>query len=324
MEEIRNFLPVSQASLFEGVAPSIKNAENNYLIPLIGEQLYQYLDNHYHYTIEHQFEGSGLDEITYGLIEKIQCAVIHLAYWTGFDILNAHITDSGFKRIENESVKGLYKYQEDNLKSYLRTTGFNQLDLVLEFLENHIDSFEDYKYSDNYTRFKAMLVSTTEQFNEVVFINRSRLTFLRVKTHLKYIEESLIRSIIGEVLLKKIKDELLNDSPAERIFNLLPLIRKPLIFLATALLLEESGADLSDNGLYFQSSKVVGMNSTEYSPANENRIKILVTRYRESGNGYLDQLRVFLTDNQAMYPEVNPSTGKLFRRDNTNKKTFWQ
>ena len=40
MEEIRVYLPVSQAASFESVAPHIHNAERDYLIPVIGMAMY--------------------------------------------------------------------------------------------------------------------------------------------------------------------------------------------------------------------------------------------------------------------------------------------
>ena len=41
---------------------------------------------------------------TASLLRLVQSAVIHIAYWIGFDLLNAHISDCGFKRTESTSV----------------------------------------------------------------------------------------------------------------------------------------------------------------------------------------------------------------------------
>ena len=324
MEEIRVYLPVSQAASFESVAPHIHNVERDYLIPVIGKELYDKLNDFYKSESGADSGRSEVDELTLELLRLAQSAVVHLAYWIGFDLLNSHITDGGFKRIETDSVKGLYKYQEDNLKSYFRTNGFNQLDTMLQFLEEHIDEFDEWGESESYTLFKSMFISTTEQFNSIVFINSSRLTFLRMKPHLQFIEDTEIAPLLGEVILSKVKDELVKVSPEPRVVKLLPYIRKPLAYLASALLMEESGADLKDNGLYFNSSRAVGMNSTEKQPSSDNRIAILVMRNRNYGNAYLDQLRTYLEKNSDQWPEAVITSGKVFRRDNTGKKTFWQ
>lgn len=323
MEEIREFIPISKAAEFDSLAPHIRIAEQDFLIPLIGRELYNYMVSMYDGK---DGSGSGVTDnsLISELLKLMQSSVIHLAYWIGFDVLNSHVSDGGFKRIESDTVKGLYRYQEDNLKNYLKSCGFNQLDHVLEFLESNIAEFEDYRQSANCSQFRSMIIQTTDQFNRIVFINSSRLTFLRMKAHLSYIEETSIRSTLGELVYLSIKGEIGKDVPSTRVKNILPYIQKPLAFLASALLMEESGADLTDNGLYFASTKVGNVNTGEWLPTNEKRIGILVARNRSIGEAYLDQLRTYLEQNHEIWPEATVTTGKLFRRDNTGKKTFWQ
>jgi hypothetical protein len=322
MEEIRGYLSVSHAAGFDSLAPHIVNAERDFLIPVIGIELYEQLE--IFYNREYPTYENTADQLTRELLELVQSAVVHLAYWIGFDLLNSHVTDGGFRRIESESVKGLYKYQEDRLKNYFRTTGFNRLDSVLQFLETNLDTFEAYSGSEEYTTFKSMFISTTNQFDEIVFIGKSRLTFLRMKGHLQYIEDTEIRKILGDQIYEAIKTEMIKESPELKVTEILPYIRKPLAYLASAMLMEESGADLTEKGLYFSANKSVNLNNTEHSPSSSDRIALLVARNRNYGNCYLDQLRIFLETNRDKWPDAVVTTGKLFRRDNTGKKTFWQ
>jgi hypothetical protein len=87
--------------------------------------------------------------------------------------------------------------------------------------------------------------------------------------------------------------------------------------------MEESGADLLDNGLYFTSTIASNGNDIEKKPAAADRIAILVMRNLSFGNAYLDQLRSYLTANAADWSDVISSTGKILRRDNAGKKTFF-
>lgn len=116
---------------------------------------------------------------------------------------------------------------------------------------------------------------------------------------------------------------MVKTNPDEKVKAILPYIRKPIAYLAFALLMEESGADLTDNGLFFTSTAAGYNNDTERKPAASDRIAILVKRNRNTGNAYLDQLRSYLKANASEWSDVTPSTGKVFRRGNTNKKTFW-
>lgn len=213
--------------------------------------------------------------------------------------------------------------QEENLKSYFRTNGFNGLDTVLQYLETNIADFGEFAASPASTLLKSAFIPTTDIFNEIVFINKSRLTFLRMKPHMQLIEDTEISTILGPAAFTFVKSEMVKTDPDPKVKAILPYIRKPIAYLASALLMEERGADLTDNGLFFTSTAAGYNNDTERKPAASDRISILVKRNRNTGNAYLDQLRSYLTANASDWSDVTPSTGKIFRRDNTNKKTFW-
>ncbi len=321
MEQIRTFLSVSASSDFNLVAPHIINAERDYLLPVIGAVLYEQLIAFQ--ETEFLAELTESEQKTFQLLRLAQSAVIHIAYWIGFDVLNSLITDGGFKRTETTTVKGLYKYQEDNLKNYLRTSGFNGLDTVLQYLELNLADFEAFTQSPAFSVMKTSFIPTTYIFNDIVFINNSRLTFLRMKSHIQLLEDTDIAPILGPVAYAYAKAELAKENPASKVLSLLPYIRKPLAYLASAMLMEESGADLTDNGLYFTAVAAIYPNDTNHAPAASDRILALAQRNRALGNAYLDLLRSYLTANASLWSEVPPSTGKLFRRNNTDKKTFW-
>ena len=235
MEEIRKYISVSASSEFDIVAPHIQNAERGYLIPLIGSGLYSWLTDFY--TTENpDLTDEGVQKLSQ-LLALVQSAVIHIAYWIGFDVLNALITGSGFKRTESNTVKSLFKYQESNLKNYLRTSGFNGFDSVLQFIDVNQPEFSGFGDSQALSTIKTSFVPTTSVLNEIYFINNSRLTFLRMKPLLQLVEDMDIKPVLGPETYSYIKTELSKPEPASKVIRLLPYIRKPLVFLATAILM---------------------------------------------------------------------------------------
>ncbi len=321
MEEIKKFISISKASDFDSLAPHIQNSERDYLVPVIGQDMYDELVEFYEAELPTVL--TEIQEKTAHLLNLAQAAVIHLAYWIGFDLLNASVSDMGFKRVESENTKSLYKYQEENLKTYFRVNGFNGMDTVLQYLENNLTSFAEFALSPACTLFKTAFIPKTEIFDNIVFINKSRLTFLRMKPHMQLVEDTEIATILGPVAFAYVKDEMAKSTPAPKVTALLSYIRKPIAFLASALLMEESGADLTDNGLYFSQTIAGYNNDTERKPSSADRIAILVMRNRSFGNVFLDQLRTYLAAHAAEWADVTPSTGRVLRRNNNDKKTFW-
>ena len=321
MEEIRKYISVSASSEFEIIAPHIQNAERDYLVPLIGNELYQKLLSFCNEEV-HDLTDESVQK-TNQLLSFVRSAVIHIAYWIGFDVINALITDSGFKRTESPNVKSLFKYQENNLKDYLRTSGFNGLHTVLQFLELNLADFKEFEDSPAFSLMRTSFVPTTYIFNEICFINNSRLTFLRMKPHLQILEETEILPILGAETYSYLKEELAKPEPDSKVYRILPYIRKPLVFLASAMLMEESGADLTDNGLYFKAVFAVHVNDTEIKPSSPERISVLLARNRKLGTSYLALLRTYLYAHPSDWPDAPTFAGNALQRNNTDKKTFW-
>ena len=319
VNEIKTILPIGVGNDFNRLKPHIQNAENGFIKPLLGLDIYNALVTLYETT---ESETPSDDEIIQReLLQKVQFATIHLAFHVGFDFLNISVTDAGFQRIETERTKGLFKYQEDAIKAFFAETGYNALDEILTFILFNFDTFKDLMVTDNFDKNKSSFLPNVKAVEEIPFnIHRSNLIFLALKPSIAYIEDTFIRPVLGETIYGQVKTEMLKEAPATKFLSLVDHIRKPLIYLASAMLMEETGATLGDKGLYFHKNEDQQRAKTVKSPSTEERIAVLVNRNRLIGNNYLELLKTFLIDN---FEEYSGQKGSVFQRDNYNKKTFF-
>lgn len=317
--EVQNSLPVSTGVTFEKIRPHLEVVERDFIRPLIGGNMFDELQEFYDSEITESL--TEVQEAMQTLLKYVQGSEVHLCFWLGFDVLNAYISDGGFKRTETDKVKSLFKYQEDNLKNYFKITGFNALDVVLEYLEDNIQHFGEFKLSDTYKNLKTSFIPGTRIFDSIYFIGASRLTFLRLIQHMNTVEDLHIKKLLAENY-EIIKTEMIKDEPEERVIDILPEIRKPIAFLSVAMLMEESGADLTDKGLYFESRIATNMSDTEKKPAEVERIRLLAERAKKLGESYLALLRQYLQDS-ADWGNIPAQSSYIHNRDNTGKKTFW-
>jgi len=322
--EVKEFIVVGAGTDFNRLQPHIRNAENAYLKPLLHSSMYDELQEFYDDALPLPDEPTDVQLAMYELLKKVQNSVIHLAYWMGFQVLNSTISDNGFKRTESESMKGLYKYQEDEMKEYFKTSGFNAMDDILEYLEANIDCFAEFAATENWTVRKESFIPDTKAFEKVPYsLNNSRLTFLRLVPHMATVEELQIKTLLGNSIYAEIKAEMVKVSPAGKVVKLLPYLRKPIAYFATAYLMEESGADLTEKGLYFDSFGVQQVSNLNREPASETRITAMIGRNRMIGERHLALLKNYLIDNPADWPDFEATKGSILNRDNSNKKTFW-
>lgn len=319
VNEIKTILPIGVGNDFNRLKPHIENAENRYIKPLLGLEMYDALIELYESdTIQ---TPTDHEILRLELLAKIKFATIHLAFFTGFDFLNISVTDAGFQRIETERTKGLYKYQEDAIKVFFAETGYNALDDALTFIELNIASFEEFLASENFNKLITSFLPNVKVIEEIPFnIHRSRLIFLALQPAIAYIEDTAIHPLLGEAIYQTVKTEMAKEEIEEKVVKLLPYIRKPLIYLASAMLMEETGATLYDKGLYFEKNEDQQRAKTVKAPATEERIAVLVNRNRIIGNSYLELLKAQLIEN---WPEYSGQTGSVYKRDNNGKKTFF-
>lgn len=322
--EIQKHLSIGNDGSMDRFSPHILNGETKFMKPLL-LGMFDEVQEFYDAKTQRPEDPDAAviwDDMT-ELVFKCQKSIIHLAFWIGFQNLNSTISNSGFKRSESDKMKSLFHYQEDELKTYFRNAGFNAMDEMLAFVEENISSFSEFKASANYTLIRQSFIPDTKTYDGIVHIAGSRLTFLRLRNHMNLVEDMDIYPILGAAIYTTIKEEMVKDEPDAKVLKILPYIRKPIAYLSSALLMEESGADLTEKGLYFDSTRAIDNNIGENQPSSDSRIAILVARNRAIGNAYLDQLKSYLVANIADWPAYSGQTGSVLRRDNNGKKTFW-
>jgi len=322
-DEIKSFLPVSVASDIESLIPFIESAESEYIEPILGSALYAYLLTYYtNPLVTGTWIGTNHEKWA-DLLKKVQRSLINLAYWTGYDLLNVTMDSTGFHREESETRKGLYKYQEDSLKSLFRNNGFNGLDKVLAFLESNIEIFADFKSSSSYTIRKSSLVPDTNTLNSIFFIDNNRLVFLRIQRYIEQVEDFTIQSVLGGSLYLKVKEEMVKDEPAPEVTALLPYLKKPVVYLSVAKALGELGVNITDRSIFLESQETASGDGLVRKTVPDSVLLQVIRAAEMSGTKYLALLKSFLLANVTDYPEYSGHSGSVFTRDNAEKRTFW-
>jgi hypothetical protein len=328
LEEIRKFIPASAATSFPNISPYIQAAEVNYIIPLLGQKLYDLVLAFYTNPASPAAgQTGGIPAGTTAkyttLVEYIQRSLINLTYYASFDFMNVLMNDAGFHRQESETEKSLYKYQEESLRSGFKNNGFDGLDTMLEYIEANLTAFPLFTESPNYTERKTSLIPNTTTFNKIFNINNSRLIFLKVGRYITQVEDFDIQAALGAALYSRVKTEIAKTTPDDKITALLPYIQKTLVHLSIARAGFHLGMSVTDKGLFFESQDSTQQNSQKITPLSDQQYFALARTSENTGMAYMDLLAGFLSANLADYPEYTPPGGSPFIRDNRGKTSHW-
>jgi hypothetical protein len=303
-----DYVKVSNALSWETIQSPLRNAYDLFIIPLIGETMSENLIEIYAKSNRNESENK--------LIHSAKRANILLALWYDYAELNVLMGDTGFKRQESDNTKTPYKYQEKQLRDGWKTKGFNALDDLLAYLETNIADYAAYKESENYTESRKAIIQNAGQVNDIYFINHSRLTYLRLKSHFKIVEETIIAPRMG-VLFSTFKAELEKETVPESYVSLKEKLQPVVVYYAVSQLLLETG-DLSDKGLFFASLSGDDGESN-YRTVADDRIVHQAQRAEMDGNSYWKLAQSYILKHFG----IDTSDGGFPRRNNTNKKAFW-
>lgn len=309
--EFQQVVKVSAAMGFATVAPMLRDAYDLFIRPLI-EDLSEIIDAAY-------IEDNPTPEQS-ELIRLTQRANANLAMWYGFGELNMSLSSTGFTRMESETSRSLYKYQERELRESYKEKGFNALDDLIFFFEKNIATFPQFKETKCFLESRTMLVPGASLVSEYIPINRSRLIFLRMKPHIAFIEETKLPALVGEAVLSDLAANRGVDAD-EKYIKLLTLLQPVIINFAAARLIMASGS-LTDRGLYY-TSIVGGMsgNDEEQKPGNIEQIAMQAKLLNADAEEYLQRANKFIKSNfPALYAG---NSGDTFRVNNNDRKVFW-
>lgn len=317
-KQISPFVPVSASLSWQKMQAPIESVEQQFLLPLLGEQMMQRLG----VLADNMPDG---DLLAPQLVQIARRAVANLSFWHNFDALNLRISDQGFQRQGSADWQGAYKYQEDRLRSGFKNAGFNALDYLLDFVEDHIDEYPEYMSSPCYDDRSKAIVRSAREANHYVFINSSHIVFMRLRGEFPTVEEYDLCSVLGDELYRRLRRWLSGneDFPSEQCVCTLEQLRLAcadfVVKKAAARLLRQTGS-LTERGLYFGATESGALGNDVMKPATDRQIGDRCALADIDAHRAEASLHSFL--NNYMGAIVGERTSGPIR-DNDNKAAFF-
>lgn len=332
-EDLQNYLPVNVNTTFDTLAPHLGLAEQNFIIPVLGKKLYDKLvaivpDDDMDMPEEESGSGSASGSGTADaslmeeLLTEVKFAELHLAYWKGYPILSIQFSDAGASSKAGEGQR-LFRYQEQKAEQYFKEEGFNKIDTVLSFLYENIESFPDFMDSEFYSTAENTLIKSTKIFNDIYNINNSRLVFLKMQYFIKRVEDIELTSILGADFIKEL---FAADVTAAKYAAIIRSIRSYVVYMSIALGIRELKKQPTEKGLIFETQSSDGF---QVQQVLNDELKQTIEYNRETALRYMEAAMYYMQQHPEDYAAYiayagdSASAELTYKRDNTNKKTFW-
>jgi hypothetical protein len=300
--EFRAGLPVNVSSSVELLEAAIGSAERKHVLPVLGRAQYQELLAAY--------EAEDLSEVQAGLLKLVQVATANLAYAPYITIAQLQIDDQGIRIASDENNKTAFQWQIDDLREYLAETGYQALEDVLGFLDEHKDEFPLWAQSAAYTYNKQLLLNSATDFNTHYNIGGSRRTFLALLSIIGREEVFSIEPVLSAEFCAALRAEIQTGTVSDDTQAVLRLLHPALANFTVAEAIGELSVDLSGGGLVVRELAVGGANNRTKRQAPDNLLAVKRDQARANGRTYLQKLLALLNAkaSETVYPEFFTSS----------------
>lgn len=218
IEEIKAYLPTSVYNDPSGLLSLTEDAEENYLVPILGRPLYNEVEKKYKRLIS-EF-GSVLPQSISGddlklevrLIRLCQMPVIYFALANSTGILSVSLNGGGgFNQV---STGGYESADDKSISRFERDAFFKArrgIDRLLIFLEEDARSEKPefsalWKKSDYFYLQGDLLFTTAIEFNRFLNIDNNREKFIALLPDLRYCQDTYLAPVVGEEFLDTLVD----------------------------------------------------------------------------------------------------------------------
>lgn len=308
----KQFINVSFTFDVNNVFPGLKEAEEDYLVPILGEELYQILCE----------DVAGLGEIPEddaALINRCRKMVAPLSIY--LDALTRHlkIGDSGIKKTSSEGTENIFQWEFLQVKDELEGKVARATNDLWKYLYANAAAFDWVDPSPFKTVFK-----TADDFSNCYTLHLPYAVFPMLKPIIKQVETLFIHDAIGEEFLEELK--VLAEPSADET-KALALLRNAIAHFTIHKSVDTLPIKISRHGFTVLMNEATDKPYKGEASAPSNLMSLLRTERLKDGNLYMSKLKtmlntkasaeVFVTYFNSSYYE-SPTTEKEDR--NANRK----
>ena len=281
IDEIQQFVRITFPT-GNGRLPNMAKTERKFLVPLIGKEIYN--------NLQEEYDNDNLGEGNKALLSYVQAALAPLAYWMELPFIHTQITDAGLVKMISADTQPVFKYDYNKALASLLESGMDALEELLLFLEENKEQYPLWTESKEYIKHRSYFIKNATEYNEIFALQRPRCAFIALQPAMRIVEDFYIEKTIGTSFSNSLR-EIITPSEAES--QAICLIRKAIAYLTIKHAISTLSVKLTDSGFTVQVSDPDSADASRQSATNNDLAK-LNSECEHIGNSYLLELRNFL------------------------------
>jgi len=218
--EFKSFIGggVNYSVELDSLLPTIQEAAEQYIAPWLTEAVWD--------ELVADFEADNLSIQQEDLLPYVRRPLAYLAMYEYSKIAGIQMSEAGMMRVESDTHKTAFKYQEAAYREAMRETGFNALAKMLEFLDTNAEFHTTWRDDGGRLRYRTTLLHRHTDMSDILGRTISRYTFQQIRPILLDVETFAFQPLLGEDQLEELRDHFRTNTLSAAETSLLTLMRK--------------------------------------------------------------------------------------------------
>jgi hypothetical protein len=303
IDELKEFVAVTKGLAIDSIGPNITKAARKFIIPMIGQDIYDEMITAYTGTPNPQQAA---------LIKEIQRSLAPFSVYMYIPEAEVTFNDSGIMRAEGQHQKTAYAKQVQQLRESMIEGGYDALEDLIAFLETNKADYPTWVNSPEYTLNKSHLLNDAKTFSQYYLLKQGRQTYKVLFPTLKDVELFYIIPQIGQDYYDELLDQILNANLTAENKKVLEWIQAAVANFTISEGIKKQWVVFTDRGVVF-SEHSTASNYSMIKTGMVDQVSLKIRQADDAGNRYLSRVITYMDDNIDDYPTyrddetVNPT-----------------
>lgn len=221
--------------------PDTSVAESKYLVPLIGQALYDQIND--------KINADPVEDLTdeeTALLVYMRRVSAYFSYLDDLGTDNAKITDNGIRSAETAGMPRAFGWSYKELKNDLQSKAWDSVEVLLKFLFENKGDYDAWTDSDEYKSISDLIIKSGIDFDAHYKLFQPLRTFYSLKGLIDEVQEELIEPAIGEELLAYF---IALEDPTDDEKKILKLLKKSTAYMVIKKACEHYTVRFDSNGV---------------------------------------------------------------------------
>lgn len=294
IDHIKTFIggAINVSIEMDSITPIIERTAHNHLLSQIGAPLWD--------DMVAVFGGSPTAEQT-ALFPYLQRPLAMLSFYEYSKIGAVQFSETGLHRMENDSYKSAYKYQENDYRSWMLMNGYEEIERLLIFLQTNKADYPLWAGTAFESRNTALVINYARDFRLATDKELSRYTFEILRSIIEDVEVFSMIPNMGEPQFDDIKSKIAAETVlSSEETELLRLMQKAVANFAIEEAVKTQLVRLEGRNVV-QSESLEPQSSEKKTTPGNAMASMKIRHHNEWANRHISNMNRYLEDNRVTF-----------------------